>query len=216
MGASTGRQIIIEVCEVFWDVLSPVYMPNCNMGDWKDISNEFDRRWHMPHCVGSIDGKHVAIKRPPNSGSKYYNYKGFFSIVLLAVCDANHTFTVVNVGAYGSQSDGGIFSNSGFGKQVFLNKIELPPPEKLPNSNKVVPYFFVADSAFPLRQNLMRPYPGNLLDLPHEVFNFRLSRARRVIENTFGILVARWRILNKAIEFHPEKADKVKVIKKTD
>ncbi|XP_055910546.1 putative nuclease HARBI1 [Eupeodes corollae] len=209
MGASTVRKIIVETCMVFWDVLSPIYMPELNQSDWKKISKEFGERWNMPNCVGSIDGKHIEIKCPPNSGSKYINYKGYFSIVLLGVCDANYTFSAVDVGAYGSQSDAGIFRNCEIGKKILTNSINFPPLENLPNSQKKVPYYFVGDSAFPLRMNLMRPYPGIFLNKREEVFNYRQSRARRVIENTFGILAARWRILGKAIEFHPESADKI-------
>lgn len=209
MGASTVREIIIEVCDVLWKVLSPTYMTQLNTVDWKMVADEFHSKWQMPNCLGSIDGKHVQIKCPPKSGSKYYNYKGHFSIVLLGVCDANYVFTAVDVGAYGSQSDGGIFRNAEFGKKVLHNLLNVPGPTKLPNSNKITPLFFVGDNAFPLRTNLMRPYPGLLLETKKDAFNYRLSRARRVIENAFGILSTRWRILLSCIEFYPSNADKV-------
>lgn len=108
LGKETVRLIILETCEIIWTLLSPIYMSEPTTEQFKDIEKDFHRMWNMPNCVGAIDGKHIAIKCPKNSGSMFFNYKKFFSIVLMAVCDANYTFTSVGVGSYGSQSDGGI------------------------------------------------------------------------------------------------------------
>ena len=77
----------------------------------------------------------------------------------------------------------------------------------LPHSEVSLPFVFVADGAFPLRTNIMKPF--GRIDLEYEkcVFNYRLSRARRIVENTFGIIVARWRILRQPMELHPENAE---------
>jgi len=152
----------------------------------------------------------VQIQAPPNSGSLYYNYKKVFSIVLLAACDSNYKFTLVDCGAYGSNNDAGVFSNSEFGKGLVNGNLHLPQGKSnLPGNDEKTPCFFVADEAFQLTTNMMRPYSGRNLDQKKRIFNYRLSRARRVIENTFGILVSRWRIFRKPICLLPETADKI-------
>jgi uncharacterized protein (UPF0128 family) len=57
---------------------------------WKVTANEFDRRWNFPHCIGTLDGKHVALQRQENTVGEFYNYKGTESIILMAIVDANY------------------------------------------------------------------------------------------------------------------------------
>lgn len=121
-------------------------------------------------CLGAIDGTHVVIQAPSSSGSEYYNYKGTHSIVLLAVCDARYCFTLIDIGDSGRHSDGGIFANSEFGRRFISNGLNMPASGYLPGTDMEVPYCIVGDAAFPLRQNLMRPYPGRLLPFDKSVF----------------------------------------------
>jgi hypothetical protein len=181
------------------EVLHPLYLQPPSRNDWKRISGDYSNLWNLPHCCGSLDGKHIMMQAPPNSGSINRNYKGLFSIVLLGLCDAKYKFTIVDIGADGSESDGGVLQRSSLGLALHNDVLNLPYPDKLPNSNINFPYFFAGDQAFPLKHSLMRPYPGEHLSLSEEIFNYRLSRARRVIENSFGILVSRWRIFKKPI-----------------
>ncbi|XP_055915280.1 uncharacterized protein LOC129948341 [Eupeodes corollae] len=209
IGYSTVASIIYETCDLLWDHLMPFYLTPPSQHDWRRIASDFEVLWNLPNCVAAIDGKHVNIQCPPGAGSEYWNYKGHNSIVLLASCDANYTFTTVDIGAYGSQSDGGIFKDSSFGRKIIAGDINLPPPKLLPNFDYLCPYYMVGDSAFPLKTYLMRPYPGKVL-IPEKInFNKRLSRARRVIENAFGILVAKWRILTTTLNMLPNNADKI-------
>ena len=181
--------------------------------DWKLLSLNFENSWNLPHCLGAIDGKHVTIKAPNKSGSLFFNYKGSFSIVLLAVVDANYRFLYVDVGSFGRNSDGGIFSHSKIGKMIKRETLPIPKKDEFPDCTEVgsIPYYFVGDEAFPLTPNVMRPFPGGKKGLPEDkaVFNYRLCRARRIVENAFGILAARWRVFHTPIALKPENVEKV-------
>ncbi len=143
------------------------------------------------------------IKAPPKSGTMFYNYKHSFSIVLLAVVDSSYCFTMVDIGSYGSAGDSTIFAESVFGQSLEQRSLGIPPPKELPGSQVVCPSVIVGDEAFPLKVNIMKPYPRGNLSVEQRIFNYRLSRARRVVENTFGILAARWRIFLRPIELKP-------------
>jgi hypothetical protein len=148
------------------------------------------------------------MQAPPNQGSNWFNYKGTHSIVLLAMCDAFYRFIYVSVGESGRRSDGGVFENSGLSAMLECNDLNIPPDSKLPGSEKIMPYTVAADDAFPLRRNIIKPFPGKKLTVPKVICNYRISRARRCIENAFGILCSRWRIF-----YSPINVGRVKHIK---
>ena len=201
--------IIHDTCEAIWDCLhNDMIETPTNPHEWELIAKTYNDLWQFPHCIGAIDGKHICIQAPRCSGSQYHNYKGAFSIVLMAMCDAKYCFTMVDIGAYGRESDGGVFSQSIFGSRLENDTLGIPTPSALPSSEVVAPYVIVGDAAFPLKSYLMKPYPGRNLSDAREIFNYRLSRARRVIENTFGILATRWRIFRRAIVAKPENVER--------
>lgn len=205
LGRTTVHNIIKETCRAIWDSLAEQYLSVPTTADqWINIAHQFYELWQFPNCLSAIDGKHVVIQAPSNSGSEFYNYKGTYSIVLLAACDARYCFTMVDIGASGRESDGGVFGNSKFDVAIQNNTLNLPTDGILPGSNQSAPFVFVADNAFPLCRNLMKPFAGKQLPYNESVFNYRLSRARRVIENSFGILTTRWRLFRRPIIAKPE------------
>ncbi|XP_073487354.1 mitochondrial import inner membrane translocase subunit Tim21 isoform X2 [Aquarana catesbeiana] len=157
--------------------------------EWQTVASHFAQQWDFPNCGGAIDGKYVHIIPPPNSGLYYFNYKGFNSIVMLAVVSANYDFLYVDVGKNGRMSDGGVIAQTEFYRRLQNGSLDLPAPE---DNVEGLPFVFVADEAFALGDHLMRPFPMRTLTPEQRVFNYRLARARRVVENTFGILASRF------------------------
>lgn len=176
---------------------------------WLAVADGFNTKWQFPHCLGAMDGKHIVMKKPRNSGSTFYNYKHTFSIVLLAVVDPNYRFLYVDVGCQGRISDGGVFRNSSLYSAIQNNDVRLPTPDSLPDMQNVCPYVLVADDAFPLMENIMKPFAHRGLDRKERIFNYRLSRARRISENAFGIMSARFRVFRTAMDIGTDKARNV-------
>lgn len=210
VGISTISIIVRQVCSVIWNNLIESCMPPPSEETWLRISDDFYKRTNFPNCLGCVDGKHIKISNPAHGGSLFLNYKNYFSIVLMAICDSNYRFTYIDVGSYGKSSDSGIFKNSTFFKRLDEGKLNIPGDKALPNSkNIVLPHVFVGDEAFGLSKNLMRPYGGTHLTATKRVYNYRLARARRYIECSFGIMTNKWRVLHRPLNVSLDLAEDV-------
>ena len=140
-----------------------------------------------------------------NSGSRYFNCKDFYSIVLLALVDHNYKFLAVDVGSYGTEGDAGIFAKSPLGNNL-SKAVKFPPPGPLPGSQTVLPYLILGDEAFKLTATLMSLYPHDQTkaDTDKAIYTYRHCLVRRTCKNAFSILCQYFRIFFTLIAVDPD------------
>ena len=153
---NTISKFVPEVCQAIIDEYAEeVIACPTTKEQWRVIADQFSQ---FHHCVGALDGKHIAIRCPKHGGSVYYNYKGFHSIIMLALVDADYKFIWVDVGSNGCAGDAQIFNGSELKEVIEDGTIGFPDAEPLPGDDKDMPYFIAADDAFALRLWLMKPH----------------------------------------------------------
>ncbi|XP_046975340.1 protein ANTAGONIST OF LIKE HETEROCHROMATIN PROTEIN 1-like [Vanessa cardui] len=201
--------IIPETCLAIMSALKDYMKKPQNKQEWKTIANDFEDMWQFPNCLGAVDGKHVRIFPPPGSGSYYWNYKKFHSIVLMACANAKYEFIWCEVGTNGRISDGGAIKNTEFYQKLCAHELLIPQPQKCKNSMNDLPFVFIGDEAFALRPDFIKPFNISTLSHERKIYNYRLSRVRRIIENVFGIMTNRFRIFKTSIELSTDRVDVV-------
>ncbi|PIK50928.1 putative nuclease HARBI1 [Apostichopus japonicus] len=209
---NTISRVINEVCDAIKaEFAAEVIQCPTKTEEWTALVEQFEKRWQFPHCCGALDGKHVAVTCPWNTGSVYRNYKGFFSIVLMALVDADCKFLWIDVGSDGSSNDASIYNGSELkeGLERTNNIFNLPKEKSLPGDDVPVPYYIVGDNAFGINKRLMNPFSIRNMEHNERIFNYRLSRARRVVENAFGILAHKFRVLLRTMNQRPETCRKI-------
>ena len=108
---------------------------------------------------------------------------------MLALVDGQYKFRWLDAGTAGSCSDAQIFD-------AFQLKRKIEDgPAPITRGGRDVPYFILADDTFALKIWLMKPYGRRMLTKEERIVNYRISRGRRVVENAFGILVSRFRVI---------------------
>ena len=170
-----------------------------NKMQWQEIACGYKNQWNHSHCIGALDDKHMTVRALQHSESYFFNYNGSHSTVLFALVNSNYMFIFVDIGCNGRVSDGRVFFETPLAKGLLKSKLSLPILKPLAGRRKAGPYVIVADDAFPLQNNIMKPYPYKDADILRRIFNYCLSHVKRTVESAFGILATRFWVLLKHI-----------------
>ena len=115
------------VCYYIYQVLKGEYgkVP-ASETEWIALADESNKRWNFPNAIAAIDGKHISIKKTVSGVSEFYNYKGFYSVVLMGMFSHDYRFLFHDTGCQGRISDGGVWANSKFCKDLKNRKLKIP------------------------------------------------------------------------------------------
>ena len=195
-------ETVHETCQAIVTVLREKYIRFPSSDSLDAIVDNFKTKWGVPQCVAALDGSHIPICGPKENHLDYYNHKGYYSIILQGLVDHRYCFLDVYIGWPGSVHDAHVFSHSSLYSK--LSKGELLPHNKtITYYGTDVPLFIIGDSAYLLETWLMKPFSQSAADTPQQrTYNYRISRARIVVENAYGRLKARWRRLLKRNDMH--------------
>ena len=152
MCKSTVSNIIIDTCNAIYDCLEDTFLSRPKtQEDWFGIAAQFEEKRNMPYFIGAIDAKHLRMECPKLTASQYFNYKVFFSMVLLDICDAKYCFVLFDLGQYGSSNDSSVLLKSLMG-QMFKESCLNDPEGKCPRENVGnLPFYLTCDEILPLK-----------------------------------------------------------------
>ena len=168
LGKSSLHRILFDVCEALKAIRGAV-IAWPTRDQLPQLAQDFFRRTNMPGVIGAIDGTHIPIPGPSHERQAYINRKGFPSIQLQAICDANLRFTDILTGWPGSVNDARVFRNS-------------PLHTMLENGHLPEEYHLLGDSAYALQPYMLVPYRDNGHLLPWQThFNYIHSTSRVVM-----------------------------------
>uniref|UniRef100_A0A034VUS6 Putative nuclease HARBI1 n=1 Tax=Bactrocera dorsalis TaxID=27457 RepID=A0A034VUS6_BACDO len=202
IGKSSVCTILIEFCREVWRCLWPLYLNKFPMNEiqLREYLNGFESLG-FPQVLGAIDGCHIEVRPTTEDAMDYYNDKGRYSTVLLALVDARCRFIYINVGSPGSCNDSSIFESSSLKCQLVQSSLFKDVSKQISSVN--VPVVLLGDSAFKLDEHLMKPYPFRKNQpLNEKKYNNALSKCHRVVETAFDHLKARFRRVGKGFESH--------------
>ena len=187
---STVCEIVHETCHAIVDKLMSRYITFPRGIHLDRIVDTFSRKWGLPQCVGAIDGCHIPIAAPVANHNDYYNRKGWYSMILQGIVDANYCFLDVCIRWPGSVHDARVFAHSNVYRKI--TEEQLLPQKYIQVQGVDIPVFLIGDSAYLIKTWLMKPFPQNRIHTEaQKTFNYRLSRARIVVENAYGRLKGR-------------------------
>lgn len=171
-----------------------IHLPD--QGKFLEMAGYIENRWGLPQCIGAIDGSHIPILAPPNYHCDFFNRKGWHSVILQGVVDGKGIFWNVFAGLPGSLHDARVLRLSTLWE--LASHGNLFPAHIRDIGGASVGYYILGDSAYPLQNWLLKPFPDTgRLTIEQQNYNKKISRARVVVENSFGRLKGRWRCLLK-------------------
>ena len=204
LAQSTVSTIVKEVCEAIitcmWKEHGESHMPKAD-AMFREKVLDMEEMWQFPVTWGAVDGGHIPIKCPPGGREackEYHNFKNFLSIILMSAVDAKYRFLWGSCGFPGNSHDSIILQSMSLWSDIQNGKVL---PSFLQNENDVnIPPLLIGDAALPQEPFLMKPFMNAVLSTEQHYFNYRLSRARMIIECAYGQLKGRWRHLMKKSE----------------
>ena len=205
---SSVCKIVIEVCnaiiENLWTDAVDKHFPK-SVDYFCNKLQEMECEWHYKYVFAALDGLHCSIKCPAGgeeSMKEYYNFKNFYSVLLLALVDAYFRFLWASIGATGNTRYSIYFQSTSLWEKIA--KGELIPSKVQTIDDIEIPPQIIGNGAFPLHSWLMKPYEDAVLTPDKRYFNYRPSRGCIVTEGTFGNLERRFWILHKKCESNKE------------
>ena len=204
LGNSTVCGIVSEVTKAIinnlWSDQVLRHFPR-NEEEFREKILDMEELRQFPCSWAAIDGCHIPLKCPTGglqANKEYHNFKNFYSIVLMGMVDARRRFVWASCGFPGNSHDSIIFQSTSLWSKITGGQT-IPDIVKDVEGVKVPP-LMLGDSAFPIQSWLMKPYTSAVLTPLQQYFNYRLSRARMVIEEAYGELKGRWRVLQRKCE----------------